>query len=319
MTSSIRTAQGGRSGGFTLVELLVVLGLIGVLIALLLPVLSAARRSGRDVACLSNLRQIGGLAAAWAGEHGGYLPLDGEAALPAGTGRGDLANALADSRRNRYDYTDTPFGVSNVPTREMPTPFHVALAVRALAVDSVADLGPPSQWASEIEPRHGGLSLFHCPAAPTHPRAEATPQGTSSFYVGVGDTFYDFPWWTTFGYATNGGLLGFHHDRDLARRRYAGRLSAAGEAARLVVNGDAEGAGSRWTPSLDLAGGRVSMRDVWLATAAVGDTAADFTQSDLDPDRHAGRVNLAYLDGHAAPIAAEGDGRALADALLLSD
>ena len=60
--------------GFTLVELLVVIGVVALLLALLLPALAKARRSAQRLACASNLRQIGAAFIAYAHNHRGYLP-----------------------------------------------------------------------------------------------------------------------------------------------------------------------------------------------------------------------------------------------------
>ena len=59
---------------FSLVELLVVIGIIGVVAALLLTAVSRARSSAQRVACMSNLRQIGQAFVAYATDHNGSFP-----------------------------------------------------------------------------------------------------------------------------------------------------------------------------------------------------------------------------------------------------
>ena len=59
---------------FTLVELLVTIGIIGLLAALLLPVLSQSKVKSKRIQCLSNLTQIGRALYAYGNDHGGRLP-----------------------------------------------------------------------------------------------------------------------------------------------------------------------------------------------------------------------------------------------------
>ena len=63
-----------NSTGFTLVELLVVIGIIAVLIAILMPVLRKAREAAAETVCANNLRQLMSGYLMFANEHRGHLP-----------------------------------------------------------------------------------------------------------------------------------------------------------------------------------------------------------------------------------------------------
>ena len=63
--------------GFTLVEILIVLAIIGILAAILLPVFNRARSTARTATCASNLKQIGLAMRQYAQDNSGFYPEPG--------------------------------------------------------------------------------------------------------------------------------------------------------------------------------------------------------------------------------------------------
>ena len=96
------TARSRTRTAFTLVELLVVIGIIALLIAILMPALSKARKQAQSTQCLSNARNMAQAATIHAAEHRGFMQIAGllhecGGATPAEVG---------DADRRKYTYFD---------------------------------------------------------------------------------------------------------------------------------------------------------------------------------------------------------------------
>jgi prepilin-type N-terminal cleavage/methylation domain-containing protein len=151
--------------GFTLVELLVVVGIIAILIGLLMPALSGARLQGTRIKCLANMRQIGVAMQIYSDEnHGLLIPLG---PLEDGTQSADTMANLPSSNATVQDSSQTDPTTGN-PLPPLPTDPYAYMTLGSevypwmrwparLLRETYAPIPPQGQWGTWLAAESAGL------------------------------------------------------------------------------------------------------------------------------------------------------------------
>jgi prepilin-type N-terminal cleavage/methylation domain-containing protein len=178
---------------FTLVELLVVIGIIGLLVALLLPAIQAARESARNAECKNHLKQIGVAS---------HLFQDAKKHLPTQpVSNGDLASWGVEHPRSPYQGCEESPGFPSWVWQLFPFIEEVQATVKSGVFVNGAEAPKPDDRMYQLP-----VELMNCPT-----RRWAQPYPVPKFGFLIGGNWRDLVLMNTAtrsDYAANAGDLG---------------------------------------------------------------------------------------------------------------
>ena len=269
--------------GFTLVELLTVVGICALLLAMLMPALTRAREAGQRAQCLAVLHQVANAAALNENEHGGYLPLAGWEFDPIG-GENDPAG-LGDPRATRYAYY-TEDG------RKRPLPITLAFA-RYMAQG--LRLGNRDDIEADLR-RDEVRRFFRCPSQQEMLSGLSQKDVVSGWTGPVEFSSYVF----------NEAALGRREQIPDVSAPVAGHMVRIRRPADVMLACDGRPrnmTNDNWILVFNKTAD-TTLYDFQQLT--MGDNA--FGKQTLDFVRHRGLMNVLFLDGHGEAVAMSPDG-----------
>jgi prepilin-type N-terminal cleavage/methylation domain-containing protein/prepilin-type processing-associated H-X9-DG protein len=272
--------------GFTLVELLVVIGIIALLISILLPALSKARQQANLAKCLANMRTLSQAMILHANEHRGYMPLACATFSPTAS---CTPAGLSDPKQQKYSYfTDggqaRPLGVPG-----------------SLAIYLGQEIQLDNRKNVEAGLATGTVAKTHiCPSD----RDGGWYGYTIAEYTG-GTGWYGVNSRQSYGY--NEGVLGYADPPDAAGVvdrgcRLRGNLAAVRRPQQTFFMTDSTNLRGGQAHNQAVSGVLLYYNTKWdqsLGDVANGGAGGCGDAVNFDKVRHNGKMNINFFDGHA--------------------
>ena len=287
----VRRARRRRSA-FTLVELLVVIGIITVLIGILLPALAGARRAAQRTACAAKLHAIMLAAQNHRNTHADYYPL-------AGLVPGVFPEQLGDIDCQKYDYYSFNISGGNRQLCPITDALWTQMAGSRANNSSTGGLlgatGEGQREAIMLDP-NGPLRAFICPAQANSP-LDIQPQIVALYIPTSGQNYTMEPQ----SYVYNEYVLGWEdilgHLRgkgSRVRSPVTTLFAADGLGGSTLANHGGFGLANKLFTVYNMTTtSPVSLADAFTSRAGYAGDKQCF-----DKVRHAGKINIAFCDGH---------------------